>query len=246
MPPAPAVWSNGLARAQALVQAHRPELALRELAQLSAAEATSQMAFKIRTAALLNLKRWEPAIEAARQGLAQGPDADLFADLGGALNEVGDHDEAEQVLWQGLGLDPHNVRLLCFYANNCLRTDRLGDAGEFIRKAAAVDPHGSLVYAVRIQVALAEGRKRQAQRISEEYLAEYPEEARAHLMHGAVAGRRGRLTAAYAALRHAVAHNPSDQAVAEAAGRTRMLTHPLLVPMRPLFRLGPIGSIAAS
>ena len=236
------MWSDGLARAQALVQANRPELALKELARLPAAEGTSQVAFKIRTAALLNMKRWGPAIQAAHQGLAEGPDADLFADLGGALSEVGDHDEAEQWLWQGLALSPQNVRLLCFYANHCVRTDRIRDAVEFVGRAAAVDPHDSLVYAVRIQVALAEGKKSQAQRISEEYLAEYPEEARAHLMHGAVAGRRGRLAAAYSSLGLAVAHDPADQTLARAAVQTRVFTHPLLMPVRPLYRLGLVGN----
>jgi tetratricopeptide (TPR) repeat protein len=233
---------SGLARAQVLLAANRPEQALEELGRLSADEANSPLAFRIRAAALLNLRRWRQAADAARDGLAGGLDSELLADLGGALSELGECEEAAQALWQGLSMDPQHVRLLCFYANNCVRTEQLSEAVDFARRAAAIAPHDSLVYAVRIRVALAEGKKRQAQRISEEYLGAYPEEARAHLMHGAVASRRGRLEDAHLALGRAVARNPTDQAAASAAMQTRMFTHPLLLPVRPLFRLGWLGS----
>ena len=48
-------------------------------------------------------------------------------------------------------------------------------------RAAAVDPHAPVVYAARVHVAWARGDDKEAQRISREYVAAYPEDpARTH------------------------------------------------------------------
>jgi predicted Zn-dependent protease len=231
---------GGLSRARALLDANRPEQALLELGRLPTDEAISPFAFEVRAVALLRLERWAEAADAASRGLAGGPDPDLLGHLGGALTEMGEYPAAERALLNGLALAPHHSTLLCYYAILCLKVNQIDKAALLVERAAAQDPHASLVYIVRIQLAFVRGDDKQAQRISEDYLAAYPEEAVAHSLHGQVVSNRGQVANAYASLRHAAAHDPTDQDYAKAAIAARAYAHPLLLPLRPLYRLGPV------
>jgi tetratricopeptide (TPR) repeat protein len=232
--------SAGLARAHLLLQANRAEQALEELGRLPTDEAISPIAFELRAVALLRLERYAQAADAARRGLAGGPDPDLLGHLGAALGELGDYPEAERALLDGLAIAPQDPRLLCYYASLCLKVNQTDKAAKLLERAAAIAPHASLVYAVRIQLAFARGDDKLAQRISEEYLAEYPEEAHAHALHGQSARNRGQVNEAYVSLRQAAANDPADQDYAKAAITAKAYVHPLLVPLRPLYRIGPV------
>jgi tetratricopeptide (TPR) repeat protein len=234
--------SAGLARARALLQANRPQQALDELGRLPTDEAISLIAFQLRAIALLRLERWADAADASRRGLANGPDPDLLGHLGAALGELGDYPAAERALLDGLALAPHDSTLLCYYASVCLKVNQIDKAARLLERAAAEDPHGSMVYVVRIQLAFARGDDREAQRISREFLAEHPEEAQAHALHGQTAGNRGQMGDAYASMRQAVAHDPTDPDYVAAAVEAKALAHPLLLPLRPLYRIGPVKS----
>jgi tetratricopeptide (TPR) repeat protein len=233
--------AQGLARASALLDANRPEQALGELARLPAAVAVSPLAFELRAIALLRLERWGEAADAAARGLAAGgPDPDLFGHLGAALQELGDYAGAERALLSGLAQAPNDATPLCRYALVCLRVGQVDKADQLLARAAAQSPHAPSVYATRIQLAYARGDDRGAQRLSAEFLAEYPEHPMALAMHGATAGNRGHVVPAYSSLRQAVAAEPTDRDYAEAAWDAKVNAHPLLAPLRPLFRLGPV------
>lgn len=235
--------SPELARARALIEAHRPEQALYELAQLPAEIATSPDAFRLRTGALLELERWPEAVDSARRGLAAGgPDSDLLGQLGAALHHVGDLPGAERALLDALALDPSDVWLLCRYAQLCLGVGQTGKAARLLDRAAQENPHAAVVYATRVQLEYARGDDRAAAEAAEAFVAAYPNHPVALAMHGQTASQRGRTGSAYRSFRRAVAEDPTDSDYASAAWEARVWNHPLLRPLRPLHRLGVIGS----
>lgn len=239
--------SAGLARALALVMASRPDEALRELATLPASEARQPQAWYLRTAALSQLERWAEAAQAARQGLAAGgPDPDLLRLLADAERELGNLETAERAVLDGLAIDPQHLDLLCGYARLCLQVRQLDKAAKLVGRAAAIDPHAASVYAIRVQLAYARGDDRTAQQVAREFVAEYPEDARAHALLGSTSALRGQVHAADSGFRQAASAEPTVNEYAEAALETRILEHPLLIPVRPFMRFGTIKTWVAA
>lgn len=230
-----------VARAWALLEAGRPEQALDQLARVPAALAEDPSVFAARAEALVRTERWAEAATVARHGLAAtGPDPGLFAQLGLALCELGDHPSAEGAYLNGLREDPHDVQLLCRYAQLCLVANQVEKATGLLGLAAEEDPGHPMVYVVRIQAAWVRGGDRAAERASREFLGAYPDIAVARAMHGFTASVRGRTGTAFASFRQAVAAEPTDPDYAEAAREARIAAHPLLLPLRPVYRLGAI------
>jgi tetratricopeptide (TPR) repeat protein len=235
------VDAAGIARAQALLVAHRPEEALRELAALPAGAATSPMAYQLRATALNRLERSAEAADAARAGLAAGgPDPDLLGELGHALREQGDLPAAERALLDGLALAPADVDLLCAYSRLCMDAGQLEKAAMLVERAVAGAPEAQIVYATRIRLAYAQGKDAEAQRISRDFVAAYPESPAAHAALGGTSAVRGQIRPAYAGLRQAAAGAPTDADFAAAAMQARVASHPLLWPLRPIERFGAI------
>jgi tetratricopeptide (TPR) repeat protein len=233
--------ASELARAAALLEVGRPEEALRQLARLPASLANEPLAFELRAAAYLSMSRWAEAADAARRGLAAGPpDPDLLGMLGTALEELGDHPGAERAMLDGLALEPTNVDLLCRYARLCMTVGQADKARRLLDAAMDEDPDAAIVYATRIDLAYARGQDREAERISSEFLGVYPNHPLALALHGRSASMRGRVAPAYGSFRQAVAGAPGDSAISEGAWTTRLNAHPLLWPLRPLYRFGMI------
>jgi tetratricopeptide (TPR) repeat protein len=236
-----------LARAQALLLAGRPHEALTELATLPAAEAVGPVATRLRCAALAQLDRWPEVVEAARAGLgASGPDPDLLRQLGRAEHELGRSEIAERALLDGLAMAPDDVELLCTYADVCAANGQVDKAARLVDRAAAVQPHAPMVYATRIQVAYARGDDRAAQRLSREFVAAYPENPAAHALLGGTSAARGQVGPAYEGFRQAAASMPAEQAFAESAMDLRIARHPLMLPIRPILRFGPLKTWVAA
>jgi tetratricopeptide (TPR) repeat protein len=230
-----------LGRAQALLMANRPQEALTELAGLPTTEAIGADAARLRCVALIELERWSEAAAAAQEGLAAGgPAPDLLRLLGHALQELGQLQAAERAFLDGLALAPNHVDLLCGYARLCIAAGQADKAARLVELAAQQHPHAATVYAARVQVAYAKGDDRLAQRISREFLAEYPENASAHALLGGTSAARGQVGPAYAELRNAVAAAPTEHSYAESAMQLRVARHPLLWPVRPIMRFGPL------
>lgn len=241
------VHAPALLRAHALLAADRPEEALRELAVLSAADAMSALVFELRAAALLQLERYDEAGDAARQGLALGgPDPDLLGQLGIAEHRLGRHDTAERALLDGLALAPQHVSLLCVYAQLCLEHGQLDKARRLVGLAAAQEPDAPMVYSARVHLALADHDDALAQRIAREFVAAHPENPQAHALLGGTSAARGQVRSAYSGLRQAVAHDPADRDYAQAAYEARIALHPLMLPIRPFVRFGPIKTWIAA
>jgi tetratricopeptide (TPR) repeat protein len=236
-----------LQRVEALLVANRPEEALRELAALPAPEGVSARAFHLRCAALGQLGRWPEAAKAARQGLAAGgPDPDLLRLLADAEHELGNLEVAERAALDGLAIDPLDVDLLCCYARLCMAAGQVDKAAKLVERAAAIAPAAAVVYAARVQLAYSRGDDRTAQRIAREFVAEYPESAVAHALLGGMSALRGQVNAAHSGIRQAVAAQPTVDEYAQLALQTRVARHPLLVPVRPFIRFGPVKTWIAA
>jgi tetratricopeptide (TPR) repeat protein len=236
-----------LARARALLLAHRPEEALAELAALPAGDAISAPAAHLRGWALLWLSRYPEAAETARAGLeAGGPDPGLLQMLGRAEQEMGRLEVAERALLDGLALAPQDPDLLCAYARLCLAAGQMDKAARLVDLAAAQAPDAAVVYSTRAQVAFARGDDREAQRISREYVAAYPEDPAAHALLGTASAARGQVGEAYSGMRQAAAAAPGEQILAESALEMRIAQHPLLAPVRPIMRFGPLKTWVAA
>ncbi|MFI7425532.1 tetratricopeptide repeat protein [Micromonospora sp. NPDC049836] len=228
-----------LARVVALLEANRPEQALTELGKVGGSAATGRLAYRCRTIALSELDRWDEVAETARRGLAEvGPDAELLGRLGRALREQGALAPAERALLDALALEPEDPWLLCQYADLCTSVGQTDKAGRLVDRAAALAPEEPAVYASRIQLAYARGDDRSAQRAAREFLGRHPDHPAALALHGSVAVAAGRVGEAHRSFGRAVAHDPADADYAEAAWETRVYAHPLLLPLRPLYRLG--------
>ncbi|MFC4148207.1 tetratricopeptide repeat protein [Micromonospora mangrovi] len=240
-----------LTRVVALLELDRPEQALAELGRLPGALATGAAAYRLRVLALSALDRWDETAAVARRGLAEvGPDPELLGRLGVALRHQGAYAPAERALLDALALDPQDPWLLCQYADLCVTVDQTDKAARLLARAAELAPEDPAVHAGRIQLAYARGDDRAAERLAREFLGRHPEHPAALAMHGGIAVERGRITAAHRSFGQAVAHQPDDPDYAEAAWETRVYAHPLLLPLRPLYRLGirlwliAVGSIA--
>jgi tetratricopeptide (TPR) repeat protein len=232
-----------LARAAALLEVGRAEQALAELARLPADAASSRAAFALRTHALVRLERWGEAETAARQGLsAVGPDPDLLGDLGLALHGLHRYAEAERALLDGLTVAPEDVDLICRYALVCLAVGQVDKAGKLLDAAAELNPYAPIVLATRVDLAFARGDDAAAERHSREFLAQYPDHPLALALHARSAALRGRMGPAYASMRQAVSSVPTDQDLAEVALHLKVYAHPLLAPVRPMYRLGVVKS----
>lgn len=228
-----------LARVVALLEANRPEQALTELGKVGGPVATERLAFRCRAVALSELGRWDEVAETARRGLAEvGPDAELLGRLGRALRERGALAPAERALLDALALEPEDPWLLCQYADLCTSVGQTDKAGRLVDRAATLAPEEPAVYASRIQLAYARGDDRNAQRVAREFLGRYPDHPAALALHGSVAVTAGRVGEAHRSFGRAVAHDPGDADYAEAAWETRVYAHPLLLPLRPLYRFG--------
>lgn len=230
-----------LARAYAMLEAGRPQDALAALATLPAAEVMEPVAAKLRCAALAQLDRWAEAGDAARAGLAEnGPDSDLLYWLGRAEQQAGHAEMAERVLLDGLAIAPEDVDLLCAYADLCAAEGQVDKAGRLAALAAAQDPEAPMVYATRVKVAYARGDDREAQRISREFVGAHPANPVANALLGGTSAARGQVGAAYDGFRRAVAEAPTERAYAESALEMRIAGHPLMFPLRPILRFGPL------
>ena len=236
-----------LQRAQALLATGRAEQALTELSTLPANEVTGPYAMQLRCAALAQLDRWTEVGDAARAGLAaNGPHPDVLLWLGRSEHEAGRDQAAERALLDGLALAPHDVDLLCAYADLCMADGQLDKAGKLVDLAAAQEPQAPVVYATRIQIAHARGDHREAQRISREFVGVHPENPAAHALLGGVSAARGQVDAAYEGFRQAAAARPTEQAFAESAMELQVARHPLMLPLRPLLRFGAVQTWLAA
>jgi tetratricopeptide (TPR) repeat protein len=203
--------------------------------------------WRLRTAALYELDRYEDAVKAAGEGLARDPHwvplLHLRAMAEGGLDRLAD---AERSILAALELDPERPQLLCTYARIAAHGGQLDKADRLVEEAARIDPENPRVVQMRAFMAYLHGHDRKAQRLSDEALALDPEQSSAHALRGAAQLERGDVRGARRSFETAIRDDPTDRALGEAVRGTRIATHPLLWPILPLQRLGVAGSWIAA
>ena len=216
----------------------RPQAALETLGRVSGDGLDDPEYWAVRAHALLQLDRADESAAAARRGLEADPEEiELLVVLALAEAQQGHHDEAHDALERALEIAPDDPLLLAQSALvSALRLDFMS-ARKALAEAMRLDPESEGVLHIRAQVAvLADDGN--ASRYVDELLERYPENSFGHVVRGALAAERKDVVRASRAFDEAARLDPSDPDVAEAAAEARVAAHPLLAPVRPLWRFG--------
>lgn len=220
----------------------QPERALSALESAGAEPDDPELLF-LRGAALFDLERYEDAADLASRGLTSEPDSPALLWLLTVANaQLGRLAEAERAILAALEIAPESPDYLCTYADVMARAGQFDKAERLIAEAARIDPDDSAVLSARIDLAYLRGDNKQLEQLSRELLARDPESMRGHQMMGLLMLRKG---AASDSLRHysaVVRHDPAREASYESAMQAKIHAHPLMLPLRPMQRVGVVGS----
>ncbi len=227
-----------LALARHYVEIDRPQLALDALAKARDDALSDPEFWLLRAEALRELERPDEAAEAARRGLElDAEDISLLDAL--ALAEL-DRDRlepAQQALAAALELEPDHPVLLAHRALALARDERFAAAREAVLEALRVAPDSVAVRRVRAQVAVL-AEEPDAARYVDDLLARSPEDRTGHYLRGSLAVSASRYRPAARAFAEAARLDPTDRDVAHAARETRIVAHPVLAPVRAVWRFG--------
>ncbi|MBP2471750.1 tetratricopeptide (TPR) repeat protein [Crossiella equi] len=194
---------------------------LSTLGELQGEDAAGYAAVVLRASALWLSARDAEAVVVATGGIARfGPDPALLQVLGNAQHSLGQWPEAEGSLLAALHQLPTDAGLLCDYGRLCLSAGQVDKAAALADRAAHHDPHAVRVGQLRGLVALARGEDAEAARHT--------------------AAHQDDVDTAYQSFRAAAAAGPGNAEYVRAAREARVAAHPLLRPLRPLYRLGPV------
>jgi Flp pilus assembly protein TadD len=226
-----------LARHQLAI--HRPAAALQTLAKAQRLAPTSAEAWNLRAAALHALDRFDEGAGAATRALAIDPsDGAALSTLGQCELARGDLAAAERAILGALELNPEDPGRLALYAQLCILGGQVEKGARILAAASALDPHSRSVLRGLWLVAYTRGDDAEARRISDEYLADDPEEINAHAMAGNVATVVGDYARARRHFVTGVRASPDRHDFARAARSADLLASPWLLPVRAFSRFG--------
>jgi tetratricopeptide (TPR) repeat protein len=216
----------------------RPERALEALASASSGDVETPQFWRIRAAALADLRRWDEGAEAARRGLSLAAEDIGLLEVLAICRLERDPAEAERALRDAVALAPWNPSLLANLALVLARRKRFDEALATIDKALSAAPESRQVLQVRAQIALLAKDKR-ADDYTRALLANAPESDTAHALHGTAAVRNRNIDAGLRHYIEAARLDPSDPRMTWLARRSRAFLHPAGAPLRLLWRIGP-------
>jgi tetratricopeptide (TPR) repeat protein len=218
-----------------------PERALDALAQTAAVD--DEDYWELRAGALLDLDRWEDAAEAARNGLALDPDDFFLLDMLAIAELELDHGGASlEAIDAALELVPDHPTLLAHRALILARLKRFDEAEHALGEAMAIEPDSVDVLRVRSQVSFLKGDLGAATQHADELLEADPDSELSHLLRGNVAVEKGRYRHAVRHFEEAARLNPEIDEIRDVLRENRVAAHPLLAPVRPIWRVGRLRS----
>ena len=194
---------------------------------------------QLRARAFLELERYPEAAVAAREGLELDPhDPGLLSVLALAEWKLRHHAEAERAILGALELAPDSPDLLCIYAHIVASVGQLDKANRLVERASAIAPDDPEVIRTRAELAYLQGRDAEAELRSLEALSLDPEDSQSHALLGATAAERGSMSTAAGHFSRSASLDPTVSHHAQAARETAVLTHPLMLPLWPIYRFG--------
>lgn len=194
----------------------------------------------VRSAALRGLDRSPEASDAARRGLQLDPeDISLLDSL--ALAELDrDHfGSALHALDAALDVAPELPILHAHRALALALSGRHAEGRQAAESALALDPNSISALRARAQVALIAGDDANTVRAFAADLLEIsPDDQVGHAVLGSLSARQKDFRRSARELSEAARIDPSNKLVAEGAREARVYAHPVLAPVRPVWRFG--------
>lgn len=232
--------AEALALARHYLEIGNDVAALDALGTVGGAELEAPEYWYIRTTALRGLDRLHLAADAARTGLELDPDNIALLDSL-ALAELGRDGlaEAERALARALESAPQLPGLHAHMALTLAKAGRTGEAWAHVDRALELAPDDVQALRACAQVAYAVHEDPEAVRA---YVAEVlrvaPNDQIAHAILGWLSAREKDYRRSSAELAEAMRIDPGNQKLAAGARQVRVLAHPLLAPVRPMWKFG--------
>jgi tetratricopeptide (TPR) repeat protein len=231
---------RGLALAEHYVEIGNDQAALDALGRVDDDLLDDPDYWLVRTSALRGLDRADEAVDAAKRGLELDPhDISLLDSLALAELSRDRFTAAERSLRSALELQPDHPVLHSHLALILARAGRYSEARTHVDHALSYDPDGAQGLRVRAQVALlAEERPETVRSYVEDLLEVSPDDQVGHAVLGSLSARQKNFRRSARELAEAARLDPSNRDIAAGAREARVLAHPVLAPVRPLWRIG--------
>jgi Flp pilus assembly protein TadD len=194
----------------------------------------------LRTTALRQLDRPDEAVDAARKGLALEPDeVSLLDSLAVAELDRDNLVEAERALRAALKQEPTDADLHAHLALTLARDHRVDEAWAAVNRALALEPDSESALRIRVQVAfLGDYHESSIRSFAAELLRVEPEDQTCLAILGALSARNRNYPQSARELAAAARLDPGNRDIAAGAREARVLAHPVLMPVRGMWRFG--------
>lgn len=227
--------------AQIFLEQNQPQKALELLRSADTDTIDTPFFWLLRGRANYDLARFHDAYQAAQKGLAVSPEniplLSLTCDIHSKWHSLA---KAEQAILLALKINPLDPFLLCRYALLVAQGGQLEKAERLVTEAANLAPEHPAVSRSQIILAYLRGDDRQTTLLSEAVLRKEPEDVLGHYMKAGALAQQGRVSDANQSFNQAVRLNPMQKNLAHSARQSRTYAHWLLLPLRPIYRFGPI------
>jgi tetratricopeptide (TPR) repeat protein len=231
---------GGLALAEHYLDIGNDRAALDALARAGADALDDPDYWFIRTSALRHLDRIEESVDAAKRGLAIDPEDISLLDAY-ALAELSrdEFEEAKRALERAIELAPDHPILHGHLALALGSARQFAEARKAVDLALALDPESVPVLRVRAQVAFLGGDEPETtRRYVADLLRVEPDDQVGHAILGSLSAREKNFKRSAKELAVAARIDPTNIDVAHGAREARVLAHPVLAPVRSMWRIG--------
>jgi tetratricopeptide (TPR) repeat protein len=228
---------KSLEAARIFLEERHPEWALEELDRVPKIYFENEEVCFLRAQSLLDLKQYQKSINIIRAGIRKNPESiPLLYLLCNCEAELGNLAGAERAILAALRLQPEEAGLLCRYALLVAQAGDLDKAQRLVGAAFRIAPEDFMVTRAQIAISYLRGDEGALIRNSRDLLEEDPDDVFSHYMLASSLFGQGKITEASQHLQIAAELDSRDSETAEAAHASKMATHWLLWPLRPLYK----------
>jgi tetratricopeptide (TPR) repeat protein len=232
-----------LALARHYLESGNAKRAFAELEKGAGAAIDDEEFWSIRAQALFELQRWSEAADAGRRGLElEHEDVELLDVVALCEFHLDNNDEADKQIRAALEIWPDHSTLLAHHALILAHRKKWSESERVLAEALAIDPESSDVLLTRSQIATLRGQHNLARQYADDLLAEEPDDELSHLVRANADLQSMRFKQAVRHLEESARLNPERAEIRETLRDARVGAHPLLAPIRPIWRFGRLRS----